>query len=252
MGFSAVAWTANNDVTDPTELTPVADPDFTIYENAFYMPSPMDRFMGLSGFGANLVRLIASSPTLRAVAQHESGNIQHTANLQANKMQQFLKMNAIQLEDAEPVRALSTDNGAANNRKSALGFFTDGNISPITGQQIFTVKASASVQEVAFGWATGQVDIEDNLPRGLWALVGAKIISATAIAARFVFPGSGFRPTTLCVNDEDIETDPAFRLGMLGIWGQFDARTPPKLQVFSSGTGNSQQILLDLVRITSS
>lgn len=251
MGFSAVAFTANNDVTDPTELTPVSDPDFTIYENAFNMPSNMSRFMGIIGFGANLVRLLASSPTLRQVSPFESGNIFHSSNVTANKFIELQKMNAVQLEDTEPVVALSTDDGTANNRKHAIAFFTDGNVSELSGQEIFTVRATASVSQVANSWATGQIEFLENLPRGLWAIVGAKVIAANGVAARFVFPGNGFRPTTLCVNDDDVQIDPVFRKGNLGIWGQFDARTPPKIQIYSSGTGSTQNLVIDLVKVTS-
>ncbi len=89
------------------------------------------------------------------------------------------------------------------------------------------------------------------LPRGRYQVVGFRPVSTTAIAARLVIPGAGYRPGALGVaNVSDVSSD-IFRYGNLGVLGEFE--DVDNLQVETLGGAADaaavQQYFVDLVQL---
>lgn len=93
---------------------------------------------------------------------------------------------------------------------------------------------------------------EQDLFNGVWAVVGAQLVAANAVAFRLRFPdapnvrGKQHRPGALVTNalgDKPIDLS----FGGLGEWGRFHTFTPPEVQVFGDAAGGTYELRLDLV-----
>jgi len=66
------------------------------------------------------------------------------------------------------------------------------------------------------------------------------------VVFRLLFQGSPWRPGGVVVNDEaDIGND-LQRQGGMGVWGEFDSRTTPQIEILGV-TDSAQVVYLDLI-----
>jgi hypothetical protein len=139
----------------------------------------------------------------------------------------------------------ATGGGATEN--AGLVFLGDGPLQPVTGE-MFSIRATATVQQVVTGWVNGNLTLSQVLPAGRFQVVGLRARSADAIAARLVFSEQVARPGVPAVNAL-ADLDPwAFRFGRIGVWGEFSNTLPPTVDVFG-GVAAVQTFILDLLRV---
>src|SRR3970040_2256777 len=81
-------------------------------------------------------------------------------------------------------------------------WFADGPIAPVVNPH-FTTRLTGATALVSRTWTLCPMTFDENLPRGRYAIVGARAQSTTGIAARMVVPGANNRPGVLCVNAQD-------------------------------------------------
>lgn len=217
----------------------------------FRVPDDFNKLMGYHMLGdTTLTRGVLTSPSLRATAPIEilpiDASLEPTSNFPVN----LFPENPLTLASGEQLNAQSENSGAAADNTVVLVWLTDGDIVPVTGQEILHVKASASIVCVAYEWSQGQITLDTDLPVGTYALVGARVQTAGGIAARFVPEGDAYRPMLLCYDsDQDIE-DSRFRNGKLGTWFTFKHDTPPQIEILSTSADVSQELILDIVRVS--
>ncbi len=100
--------------------------------------------------------------------------------------------------------------------------------------------------------ALSELVFERDLLNGVYAVVGANVVAANAIAFRFRFPdqpavrGRQHRPGGLVQDTAALAPWPA-QMGGLGEWGRFHTFTPPEIQVFADAAGGTYEIRLDLL-----
>lgn len=127
-----------------------------------------------------------------------------------------------------------------------LLWLADGALQPVKGP-IYTVRCTATIQQVAGLWVNGNLTFTQALPAGKYQVVGMRVRSADAVAARLVFVGGKYRPGIPVVN-AIADLDPYFsRYGQMGVWGEFDNTTPPTMDILG-GVAAAQTVLLDLVK----
>lgn len=115
-------------------------------------------------------------------------------------------------------------------------------------------RATAVVAAGAESAWTALVEIafERDLLNGVYAVIGASVVAANAIAFRFRFPdqpavrGKQLRPGGLVQNATNLQPHPAF-MGGFGEWGRFHTFSPPEVQIFDDTAGGTYEIRLDLL-----
>jgi len=137
---------------------------------------------------------------------------------------------------------------SAAGRASALALFCDGPLAPVTGE-IFTVRATSSTTLTAYQWTNGALTFAQSLPKGRYAVVGMRALSAGLIAARLVIPGYAWRPGCIGYDAENDTEDDVFRGGRMGVWGEFDHDLPPTVDFLSISADTSEVVYLDLIKI---
>lgn len=97
-------------------------------------------------------------------------------------------------------------------------------------------------------WQTSVLTQTNSLDEGVYAILGAKVISATAYAARLIIAGYDERPAIIPVNDEDIVDHP-----MNHNWdGSFRFRLPdyfPRLQIVADAQDTPAGVILELAKV---
>ena len=113
-----------------------------------------------------------------------------------------------------------------------------------------TVVIAAGTETTWTALATPTFD--RDLYNGSYAVVGAWLVAANALAFRLRFPdmqGVGnkqLRPGSLVQDTVALKPWEAQR-GGLGVWGRFHTFTPPQVQVFADAAGGTYELYLDLV-----
>jgi len=154
----------------------------------------------------------------------------------------------IPLKTGETIRALMAEDAAGASRVSALLWFSDGPIAPVTGK-IQTLRATGSTTLTANAWTACPLTFSQTLPKGTFQVVGARFSSAGARAGRLIQPGYDWRPGCPGVDaDGDLQPD-RFRYGQAGVWCQFDSDNPPQAEFFSASADTSEVVHLDLIQI---
>jgi hypothetical protein len=197
---------------------------------------------------AELIGARLESPALRQNANYDIEPLQIGAEA-------FELCPAIDLFPLSPI-PLGVDEGlnlAVNSSHAdasvfgGLVFLCDGPLAPATGQ-MFSVRATAAITQVAATWVFGALTFSQVLPVGQYQVVGMSLRAASGLAGRLIFVGQNARPGCPVRLTIESTEHPAFRKGGMGVWGQFHSTTPPSLEMLS-GTATAQVVILDLVRV---
>lgn len=140
-------------------------------------------------------------------------------------------------------------NPVAAQRQWAIVWLADGPIAPVAGA-IFSVRATSATAPVAGAWTNVALTFDEDLPRGRYQLVGMRPLSSEMVAARAVFVGgAGWRPGALGVDAQTDIEHPMFRMGGLGVWGEFEDIEPPTIDVLAVGATADFEVVLDLIQL---
>ena len=250
-------------------FAPVAgleDPHVTVKGDKIFVPADTPGLVAFLGWGGSItatetavisnMRLEAPSlkPDLDIAAFQVPGAAEADAEVPASPtpLNVYAGRN-MALVPGEAVQLMTRESVAGDDRQSTgLLFLGDGDygLGAYANLRMQTLRFDASISCTAFTWTNGAITFEQALPAGKYAIVGMRVISATGIAGRLVFPsGPGARPGCVAYDSlEDIENQ-LFRSGNLGVWGIFDHASPPTLDMFCVSTDSSQEGFLDVIQI---
>ena len=203
--------------------------------------------------GANQ-RLRLDSPSLRVRGRLEATGFNGGADADAEpdspQIVHDMRSSPLVMVPTERIIAEADYNPTVAEAAWVAYWFADGPITPLAGGPIRTVRLLTTVDTVAGAWANGALTITDPLPPGRYAIVGARFQSAGLVAVRFVFPDIAARPGVLCVDDENDQQHPMFRLGGLGSYGEFESTRLPTLDMLSISADTADILgVLDLVQV---
>lgn len=144
----------------------------------------------------------------------------------------------IPLDINEALNCAFTADPAAAEQESCAVFLAPGALTPLKGK-IYPVRYSITVALVAGSWAFSQINLVDDLPTGIYTVVGAALEAADAVVFRFVPVGASHRPGAPAQNAADDLQLPEFRNGGLGAWFDFNTVQLPGVEVMSSADAAS-------------
>lgn len=207
---------------------------------------------GIDNVVAGRVRL--DSPTLDALVRKEisplnlaAGDVEPASPPAIEKMLE----NPMRLGVDEILQCEINSNPAADADQWCLLWFSDGPVAPLVGQEIFTLRATSATAAVARAWTSVNIILDEQLSPGNYGVVGLRPESASMIAARFVFrTGEQWRPGALGADLIGDITDPVFRNGRMGIWGEFPFTQTPAIEVLCDLADAAQIFHIDLVKLS--
>lgn len=249
--FHTVAYFEDEDTTGGVQFNLDAVPDDSIFTSGEDIRVP-------NGLNQLIAELAVSDATTPAEARIESPSLRQTVNQDIEAIADSTDnlVQAVQLHPQQP-RQLRVDEAINFVQESAnagaiehwgAAWLADGPIQPVQGQ-VFTVRATAAIQQVDGAWVSGALAFSQTLGAERYQVVGVRARAATGVVARLIFVGSGMRPGVPMVHAiDDVCPGEPFRYGRMGVWGEFNLNQPPTLEVLG-GTAAAQVVLLDLIRV---
>lgn len=173
------------------------------------------------------------------------------------------------LRSTETFNIFASQTSGGAETETVFTEFTDGLITAapplaqmaaINGNGMFTVAhatASATLTANAFTQVTPILD--DPLPAGTYALVGARVMSAKALAFRMKpITEPLWRPGGVAVQSPDQYDAPGQRfinpltgkMSHWGIWLTFFQNTVPNVDIFSTAADTKQDFWFDLIKLS--
>ncbi len=237
-------------------LTAVPDQQLTVVGANIQIPS-LNRVIALAGgvetTAAQQARLTA--PSRRVLALQRVTPLQGAAagaSVPADPHHLMdLRASPLQMVTGEQANFEINSNPAAAQIQWGLMWLADGPVAPIAGN-IFTVRADGVTVLVASSWTNGPIVFAENLPRGRYQVVGLRVQSAGLVAARLVFvggPPGGWRPGVMGTNTDRHLEHEMFRLGGLGVLGEFEDVEPPTVDYLSVSADVAEVVYLDLIQV---
>jgi hypothetical protein len=176
----------------------------------------------------------------------------------------------MQLKPTEEFDVFASQNSGAGQTQYVGVLFSDGKPAPLplplnpagmtanpaTPGRFFTVHWTAAVTLSAGAWSLVQPNFDQALYAGYYALVGARVFSASALFFR-LYPSYGplWRPGATAVQAYDaLDMDNA-RLSNAydpqpsnwGVWLNFYQNVPPQIQIFATAADTTEEGWFDLV-----
>jgi hypothetical protein len=247
MPFTLVAWNENFAAAATLDaLTAVPDPHVRVSGDDIWIPEALPMLAGYKVLGSTVTQARIESPTLRTLTPIDVSPIDTGSEPTGANLARLLPLNPKAVGGGEALNVKCSVSAAG--RAIALAWLSDGPLTPITGE-VFTVRATSATTLVANAWTNGALTFAQSLPRGRYAVVGMRALSAGLVAARLVFPGYPWRPGCIGYDAENDTEDDVFRGGKMGSWGEFDHDVPPTVDFLSISADTSEVVYLDLIKI---
>lgn len=249
MSWTIAAYFQNGDFANAdTLLNAVADQSLTVQGKDIRTRDGADFLLAeyLQTVAATKNYALVQTPSLRVLANQDVSIWGGAAVPVTDQAIQFHPTDPRQLDIDESINFLVNSDDAGAQDHYAVIWLGDGPIAPIDGK-VFTVRCTATIQQVAGLWVNGALTFSQKLPIANYDVVGMRVQSVTGVAGRLIFPDSPFRPGVLnYANNTGVDLQ-RFRYGQMGTWGKFNFNQPPQLEMLA-GTAAAQVVYLDLIR----
>jgi len=232
-------------------VAPVVDASVRTQGNDIIVPDGMNQLIGAGAMiGTTGVRAQLISPSLRRTQPYDIRPL--------DLLLVPTGYNPMYLHEGSPL-ALDVNEGldcnvladpAAAEQQTVIVFLSDGKLTPKTGYIIKT-RFTITVAQTAGTWVNTPITFPDALPVGNYSCVGAAMIAAGAVAARFVPIGGKWRPGFPVSQTLADKQDEKFRNGLLGEWFQFSQIQPPSVDILGSAAAGSTTYtgVMDLIAL---
>lgn len=255
--FHLFAYSRNLGLVTNTPLNAVPDDVLSINNDNLVLTSRY-RLGAVFGYGANLARLRFGNVGLTQLGQshiwplNASSGVPSTPNVDNRLTDQLI----LPMDEEITIEATTSSATAADHHALLWLFPSVYSFSLPGGIDRFKTFATVNITAgSARRWTSlANITFERDLYNGVYAVVGASLVTSNAQAFRFRFPDSGeyggrqLRPGGLCQSNVSSNVfTPQF--GGLGVWGRFHTFSRPQVQVYNDTTGGTYTLILDLIYI---
>ena len=248
MAFSLVGWSEEVDSATLTDIQALLDQHVTTDGDDILVPAFASNIIGVFALGPTITGAQISSPTLRKGLMLDVAPVHVFSN--PSPFDSFINRldRPIALTPGEGLRARVSEAGSSATRVGVLVWLQGEYEEPPEGE-ILTVKARSTTTLTPFEWTLCPLSLTQQLEAGRYALVGARVESSNAIAARFVIPGSEYRPGVIACGSYSSKDNGIFREGRFGTFGEFEHTFIPQVEIFAMGADTAEVVYLDIVKI---
>ena len=249
MPFTTIAWAESQDAAAAwVKVAGVPDTSVSVSGDDIYCPSLTEMIV----YGAVCEQTIASRARFTSPSMLEFGFEEYVSSLASGLVfpsdPQITdkRQSPISLTEQEAIQAELYNNPGSAALSYHFMSLSDTAITPVTGAAIRTVRCTAAASLSAATWQSSSLTFPVSLRAGNYQCVGARCNSANGVFFRLLFQGSPWRPGGVVVTNELDFGATMQRQGGLGVWGEFDSRTTPQIEIVGI-TDSTQEVFLDLI-----
>lgn len=217
----------------------VPDPTTRVQGNDIVVPQTMKKLFGsIACLGATATRGQFISPSLRRIQPYDIQPFSLGLIPTGGEPLMLHPQSLVELDYNEMLNCQIVSDPAAAEQATVVALLTDSALAPVNGK-IVKCRFTVTMTLVAGVWVSGVITFVNNLPIGVYSVVGAQIVAPAGVAARFFPVGQAWRPGFPCSQTFNDRQDPLFRNGGLGKWFDFDQTQPPTIDIISSAAAGS-------------
>jgi hypothetical protein len=150
------------------------------------------------------------------------------------------------LPATEDIGILAT-RGGAGATDAVVALWTTPSFVPAPAGEVWTVQATSALAGAAWTWVNADTALVNPLPAGTYAIIGARVVGANCLLARFIFPGQVERPGVIANVASTAYQLPWFRMGAAGLFGTFNNYLLPKVEALFVAAAGAVTIEFDIV-----
>lgn len=219
-------------------ITPTAGNDALI-------PEPSEILWGF-GIGTNMTRLRIDTPTLRDVSLPSLVPVNTGLTVPSPYNLIDMRNTFIPLPNNVQIQMQASQSDAGAQIMNALLAVAFRRVS-IPAGKVTPIRATTTVVTAVGAWTLSSLVLDQTLPPGRYALVGAHVNGTGALACRFVIPGTRYRPGVVCSNTQQGIPHPIFRDKSMGVWGYFNNVNIPQIETIAATIGDVDDVYMDVI-----
>jgi hypothetical protein len=248
-----------------------SDAILQILNNGMQVSANLPYLMAVFGVSAHLESVRMQSPSMLPFPYINISPSNRGTVFESPPRHLDLSHSPLPLKMTEELDCFAYQNGSASESVYVLALFCDGTAPtpppainpativgmPLSPGRMFTVHGTASTTLTAGAWTQITPTLDQALPAGQYALIGARVYSATALFFR-MYPqlAPQWRPGGVAVQAYD-QLDPPYQRAMnqwsgkhglgWGTWLTFYQNTVPKVEIFATAADTAEETWFDLV-----
>lgn len=242
---------AKTDSTANEAAPGVVDPGWTLNaQNRYILPAKMRVFASIA-MNDTITRARINAPSLRNLGLPELFPNTVSDDPAAIPLVNYWDDQGPELQPTEAV-GIDTSNGASTVDRVHAALWLRSRKLPLPSGKRSTVVGTSTQTLLLDAWTTGTITFDQDLPQGLYAVIGLAVVCNDAWAARLVFPGQQtMRPgCAVAMAYAGVDTVQYFRSGRQGEWGRFINTQPPQLDLIGNSAGaETATIFMDIVAV---
>jgi hypothetical protein len=231
-----------------TELSAIAD-QLALIQNNRIVPQVDKNLIFASGLSHTPLRLRLNSPSWRQYsAPHVRPLVDDNARTNGVRLANYL-------DDPLLCRALEEitiegEQGSGAGADIYAGIaLASGLPTPAPASRPFLIRGTSTTAATANAWSLLTMVWPDNLPNGMYAVVGLTAQSANARFARIIFEDQFERPGTPSIESLS-EVSPQEHVGMsLGTFGRFSNNRMPNIEVLCAAADAAHVVFMNVARV---
>lgn len=244
---------AKTDSTANEAAPAIADLTMTRTANGNQYLSPVDAsVIAAIALNDTITRARLNYPSMRDLGLPEIFPLNALAEPSADFDLCVWGWNGPKIKKTEEIGADSS-NGASTVDTIHIGVWIGDAFTPIPPGRRFTVRGTATQTLVASAWTSAPITLDQTLPFGRYAVIGAQVTCNDGVLSRLAFNNNlQWRPG-FPVGETIAILDPrqTFRAGQFGLLGTFEQTAPPQLEILGGTAGaETPAIILDLVELS--
>lgn len=231
-----------------TDIAALADQVLVIQNGHFLPQRPMNiLYAAYCALLVTYARL--SSPTLALITPPYIRDVSLAVDFGNPQIVSDYTQDPLALAPLEEL-TLTAKNSAATSGLSLGILGLEWERRPQPAGQVLTIRGTAAATLVINAWTQlGTITWQNQLPTGVYAIVGAEAFSAGGKAFRITCENQIPRPGGLATLLETNRTSPLFRMGALGEWGRFRNYAMPTFEMISASADTAEVVYMDLVKV---
>jgi len=235
------------------QVTAVPDPIIASSGNGLLINAQLPYLWRAAGVGTNLTRFQLTSATLRDYAPFDCAPVNVGTVLESPLRYLDFSDAPIKFNGVEELDVFAVQSNAGAQRETVAVWFTDRPPTQLQGR-VFTMHWTASTTLTAAGLTAITPIFDNGIPSGLFAIVGSRQISASALFHRFIPRGGNpFRPGFPSAQAQDgYAFDGSRYTDYVPNWGEamrFNNVTIPQIEIFALAADTTEEGYIDMIQV---
>jgi len=229
----------------------MADPSLSVLLDDVVVPRGLPNLGGVWVRSNSITDGRVDSPSLRKIANLKIFPMRQQWQVDFEEDAHWMDMMQmpIALEPTERINLLCAENGVGDDIWGFVLFMDQ--IDPVPTGPWRTIRLTGTTTLTVNTWTNVPLTLDEDLPAGRYAIIGAGSQSSGLRMWRLVNPPSPWRPGGVGIGEPVYPCLRSLRFGAKGSWGEFEHDMVPSVDCCSASADTAERVWMDVVQVRS-